>query len=84
MARGRRVYFEEYRRSLLAILRKEAPEGPQSEKDAFAHAHEKYQAFLADLRDAVIEDERYRAMQARLKIQCDSWRTASANRRVTP
>lgn len=84
-ARGRRVYLEEYRRSLLALLRKEAPDkSPQAEKDAFAHGHEKYVWFLNDLRDAVIEDERYRAMQSRLKIQCEAWRTASANRRITP
>lgn len=83
-ARGLRVYNEEYRKSLRAILRNESDAKTEGKKDDFAYSHPRYLAHLKDLRESVVQDEMHRAARKRCEIQCEMWRTASANRRVTP
>jgi hypothetical protein len=81
-AKSQRVYLEEYRKSLKAILMKRSLEETIGAQEREAYAHEEYKQLLEGLRAAVEIEEKLRwdliAAQARIEI----WRTDSANQRA--
>jgi hypothetical protein len=81
-AKSQRVYLEEYRKSLKAILMKRSLEDTIGAQEREAYAHEEYKQLLEGLRAAVEIEEKLRwdliAAQARIEI----WRTDSANQRA--
>lgn len=79
-AKGERVYAEEYRKALKAILFNEA-EGTMAERENYAYSHSKYLDHLEALKQAVIKDEELRARKAAAEIKVEVWRSQSANLR---
>jgi hypothetical protein len=81
-AKSQRVYLEEYRKSLKAILMKRSLEDTIGAQEREAYAHEEYKQLLEGLKAAVEIEEKLRwdliAAQARIEI----WRTDSANQRA--
>lgn len=81
-AKSERVYLEEYRKSLKAILMKRSLEDTIGAQEREAYAHTEYKQLLEGLRAAVEVEEKLRwdliAAQARIEI----WRTESANQRA--
>jgi hypothetical protein len=80
-ARAHRLYCEEYRKSLKAILMKEhdlAVNGQERE----AYADERYIKFLEGLKAAVYEDERHRFLLSAAEAKIEAWRTMSATERA--
>lgn len=81
-AKAERVYLEEYRKSLKAILMKRSLESAIGAQEREAYAHEDYQQLLLGLKDAIEIEEKLRwdliGAQARVEI----WRTEQANLRA--
>lgn len=81
-AKSERVYLEEYRKSLKALLMKRSLEDTIGAQEREAYAHAEYQQLLQGLRAAVEVEEKLRwdliAAQARIEI----WRTEQANNRA--
>jgi hypothetical protein len=81
VCRSERVYCEEFRKSLKAILMAEAPGKTAGDREAWAYAHERYQAHLRKLREAVLADEENRATREAAVMKIEVWRTQSSNLR---
>jgi hypothetical protein len=81
-AKSERIYIEEYRKSLKAILMKQSGQTVIAAQEREAYAHDDYAALLAGLREAVETEEKLRwdliAAQARVEV----WRTEQANNRT--
>ena len=80
-AKSERIYIEEYRKSLKALLMKQSGQSVIAAQEREAYAHEDYAALLEGLREAVEVEEKLRwdliAAQARVEV----WRTEQANNR---
>lgn len=81
-AKAERIYLEEYRKSLKAILMKRSVENAIGAQERDAYAHDEYLALLQGLKAAVEMEEELRwaliAAQARVEI----WRSQEATNRV--
>jgi len=81
-AKAERIYLEEYRKSIKAILMKRSVENAIGAQERDAYAHEEYLALLQGLKAAVEVEEELRwaliAAQARVEI----WRSQEATNRV--
>lgn len=80
-AKAERVYLDEMRKSLKAILMKESSESSAAAQERDAYAHERYQDHLKQIRQAVLEEETARGKMKRCEHAIEIWRTQSANRR---
>ncbi len=81
-ARAERVYIEEYRKSLKALLMQRSGQKVIAAQERDAYAHEEYASLLAGLREAVEVEEKLRwdliAAQARIEV----WRSQEATNRT--
>jgi len=81
-ARADRIYLEEYRKSLKAILMKRSLENAVHAQEREAYSDPEYVKLLQGLKEAVEVEEEIRwglvAAQARIEV----WRTQSANDRA--
>jgi hypothetical protein len=81
-ARADRIYLEEYRKSLKAILMKRSLENAVNAQEREAYSDPEYVKLLQGLKEAVEVEEEIRwglvAAQARIEV----WRTQSANDRA--
>ena len=81
-AKAERVYLEEYRKSLKAILMSQSGSQSLGAQERDAYAHEDYLELLDGLKVAVEAEEKLRwemtAAQARIEI----WRSEQANNRM--
>jgi hypothetical protein len=82
-AKANRVYMEEYRKSLKAILMKKSGESSAAAQEREAYSHPEYIAHLENLKAAVQAEEGLRwgivAAEARVEV----WRSQEAsNRRI--
>ncbi|MFP5513278.1 MAG: hypothetical protein ACLGJC_09380 [Alphaproteobacteria bacterium] len=81
-AKSERVFCEEYRKSLKAVLMKQHPSIPLGGQEREAYADERYLMHLEKLKQAVYEDERIRALRVAAELKIDAWRTQQANYRA--
>ena len=81
-AKAERIYLEEYRKSLKAILMKKSLEKTVNAQEREAYSDADYQELLKGLRAAVEVEEEIRwglvAAQARIEV----WRTREASSRM--
>ena len=81
-AKAQRIYLEEYRKSLKAILMKGSLEESLGAQEREAYAHKDYKEMLQGLKEAIEIEEKLRwelvAAQARVEI----WRSEQANLRA--
>lgn len=81
-ARAERIYTEEYRKSLKAILMKRSLEVAVNAQEREAYSDPEYLKLLVALREAVEAEEKIRwglvAAQARIEV----WRSQEATNRV--
>jgi hypothetical protein len=80
--RAERVYLEEYRKSLKAILMKESPKDSAVIQERNAYSDQRYLDHLLALKEAVFKDEKHRFLRAAAEAKCDAWRTQSSNERA--
>lgn len=81
-AKAQRIYLEEYRKSLKAIIMKRSIEGAVNAQEREAYSSDEYVELLKGLREAVEIEEEIRwglvAAQARIEV----WRTTEATNRA--
>lgn len=81
-AKADRVYMEEYRKSLKAILMKQSMENAVNAQEREAYSHPDYIKLLEGLKEAVAVEEQLRwemvAAQARIEV----YRTQEASKRI--
>jgi len=83
-AKADRVYIDQYRKSLKAILMAQAKErGAKTgiELETYAYSHKDYIDLLTGLREAVEIEEKHKWALENLKIMFEVWRTTQANER---
>jgi len=78
-----RRYLEEFRKTLKARLFMNAPESCKTDKskESWAYAHDEYEANLVGLQVAVEWEEKLKWQLEAARIQCEIYRTQSANNR---
>ena len=81
-ARAERIYIEEYRKSLKAILEARSDAKTVAEREGYAYSHPEYKQHLEALRMAVEADELYRWRFAVAEAKIGVWRSETANRRA--
>lgn len=81
-AKSERVYLEEYRKSLKALLMKRSMETAIGAQEREAYAHEDYQAMLLGLRDAIEAEEKLRWDFIGAQQRVEIWRTEQATARA--
>lgn len=79
--RGLRIYAEEYRKSLKAILMSGSDGKSGIDRETEAYSDPRYLAHLDKLRDAVTADEENRALRVGAEMRIEVWRTQSSNAR---
>lgn len=81
-ARATRVWIEEYRKSLKALLMAQAPGDSVAARETVAYAHPDYVAHLSAMRIAVEDDEKFRWLQVAAEAKIEMYRTHQANQRA--
>lgn len=79
-ARANRVYLEEYRKSLKAMLMKQF-DGTAAAQEREAYAHADYVAHLDALKEAVFAEQKALFLREAAQAKIEWWRTSSANYR---
>lgn len=80
-AKAERIFCEEYRKSLKALLMKEHVSESIGAQEREAYAAPQYREHLEKLRQAVFEEERLRALRSAAEMKIEAWRTMNANYR---
>ena len=81
-AKADRIYLEEYRKSLKAILMKRSGENAVNAQEREAYAHPEYQELLKGLREAVEAEETLRWQMVAAEARVEVWRSQEASNRV--
>ncbi len=81
-AKADRVYMEEYRKSLKAILMKRSLETAVNAQEREAYSHDEYVALLEGLREAVETEERLRWEMVAAQARVEVWRSQEASNRA--
>lgn len=80
-AKAHKIYCEEYRKSLKAILFN-SYEGTVAVRENLAYADDRYLEHLKQLENAVFEFEKLNAFKFAAQIKIEVWRSESANIRA--
>lgn len=81
-AKAERVYMEEYRKSLKAILMKASKENSAASQEREAYAHADYIKHLSGLQSAVETEEFLRWKMVTSQAAVDVWRSQNASNRA--
>lgn len=80
-ARADRIYMDEYRKSLKAILMKEHQTLPLAAQEREAYADSRYLAHLEAIRAAVFDEQKALFLREAASAKLEAYRTQSANYR---
>ena len=80
-AKASRIFLEETKRTVVATLFAEAPDGSVASREAYAYSHADYKAHCAKLQEAVYDEELFKAKRLRYELTVEVWRTTEASRR---
>lgn len=81
-AKADRVYMEEYRKSLKAILMKRSMETAVNAQEREAYSHPEYIQLLEGLREAVEQEEKLRWEMVAAQARVEVYRSQEATKRV--
>lgn len=81
-AKAERVYMEEYRKSLKAILMKRSSETAVNAQERDAYSHPEYIQLLEGLREAVAIEEQLRWEMIAAQQRVEVWRSQEASNRI--
>lgn len=81
-AKADRIYMEEYRKSLKAILMKRSMETAVNAQEREAYSHPEYIELLNGLKEAVEKEERLRWEMVAAQARVEVWRSQEASNRV--
>lgn len=81
IARAQMTYFEHFRKSELARLKRQSPERTDAGKEAWARAHPEYDVVLKAQWEAIKEYETLSWKKTHAEATISAWQTSNANRR---
>jgi hypothetical protein len=81
-AKAERIYMEEYRKSLKAIIMKRSLETSVNAQEREAYSDPEYTAWLENLRDAIEIEETLRWEMVAAQARVEVWRSQEASNRV--
>lgn len=81
-ARANRIYLEEYRKTLKAILMKTCPSLPIAAQEREAYADPRYTTHLEGMKAAIEEEETLRWMLVAAQARVEVWRSKEATART--
>ena len=81
-ARADRIYLEEYRKSLKAMIMSEFAGLAIGAQERQAYRDQRYVDLLEALKQAVFADEKIRFMRVAASAKIEAWRSQSANQRA--
>ena len=81
-AKANRIYMEEYRKSLKAILTQKSEASTATAKEVYAYAHPDYQAHLSGLKEAVVVEAELHWQMVAAQAKIEVWRSLGANQRA--
>lgn len=81
-AKAERIYMEEYRKVVKALLMREVASESLGGQEARAYADKRYTTHLDALQGAIERDEYHRWMMVAAQAKIEAWRTQCANVRI--
>ena len=84
-AKAERVYMEEYRKTIKAVLMQKAEASgakASATQEREAYAHTEYQAHLLGLQSAVEKEEAFRWLMVAAQAKIEVWRSLESSRRI--
>lgn len=79
--RAARIYLEEGRKRLKAIIMSEHVNMPVSAQEREAYADDRYKVHLEGLREAIAADEKMKWLKDTAIAKIEAWRTLESSRR---
>ena len=79
--KAERIYLEEYRKSLKALIMKEHLDKSVSAQEREAYADSRYINHLKAIKIAIEQDEKQRFLRVSCEAKIEAWRSMSANLR---
>ena len=81
-AKAERIYLEEYRKVVKALLMREVASESLGGQEARAYADKRYTTHLEALQGAIERDEYHRWMMVAAQAKIEAWRTQQSTQRV--
>jgi hypothetical protein len=81
-ARAERIYVEEYRKTLKALLMQQSTSSSAAMKEVDAYAHDDYQAHLTAIQEATEAEETLRWKMATAQAAIEVWRSQESSARA--
>ena len=81
-SRANRIYMEEFRKSLKALIMSEHKDLPVSAQEREAYCDQRYLKHLEAMKTAIAHDEQNRFMRVAAEAKIEAWRSFSANHRA--
>lgn len=81
-ARANRIYCDEYRKSLKAMIMAEHSTLPVTAQEREAYRDKRYLDHLEAIKDAVKIDEQHRFLRVAAEAKIEAWRSLNANMRA--
>lgn len=73
-AKANRMYLEEHRKTLKALLMNESTGKTVSDREQYAYSHPKYQELLMDFKNAILEEETLRVQIKGAELTIELWK----------
>jgi len=80
-AKAERIYLDNYKKPLFAILYGQAPGKTIPDRENWAYASEQYQKHLRALQIAIEQEETIKWQMTSAQLRCEVWRSEQANAR---
>jgi hypothetical protein len=80
-AKAHRLYLEEHRKALKALLMNESTGKTVSDREQYAYSHETYAQLLTDYKNAILEEETLRIQIRGAELTIEVWRSENASNR---
>lgn len=80
-AKANRMYLEEHRKTLKALLMNESTGKTVSDREQYAYSHPNYQELLDSYKTAILEEETLRVQIKGAELTIEIWRSENASNR---
>ena len=81
-SRANRIYMDEFRKSLKALIMREYNHLPVGAQEREAYADDRYLKHLEAMKIAIAQDEQNRFLRIAAEAKIEAWRSFSANHRA--
>lgn len=80
-AKAQRMYLEENRKALKALLMNESDGKTVSDREQYAYSHQSYQELLQSYKNAILDEETLRIQIRGAELIVEIWRSEQATNR---